>query len=194
VPLDRVASTPEPAPPERSAASTRAPIVVTGRLTDASGKEFRTLRGLVRVTDARGSRPDGADPRRHVFDRRCRSGPIDIGVEASGFRRVARAVTLEEHETERREDFALEPVWTIAVRFVTTDGAKGSTREPPIGTRFWAVAHRKRLRESAFRPELAEVPEKEAMRLAVRETPGTRGKRSGSSTSAESRRPTSVPY
>ncbi|HEV8113881.1 MAG TPA: carboxypeptidase-like regulatory domain-containing protein [Planctomycetota bacterium] len=156
VPLDRMAPPPEIAPPERSAPSTRAPIVLTGRLTNASGKEFRTLRGQVRITDARGVdrmapiqgdtySVDGVAP-----------GTIDIGVEASGFRRVARAVTLEAHETERREDFALDPVWTIAVRFVTTDRGERLDREPPMSAKFWAVATEAPPGER-LPPELAEV-------------------------------------
>ncbi len=144
VPLDRVASTPEPVPPARSAASARAPIVLTGKLTDASGKQLRTSRGNLRITDAGGIASlvpidDGA----YSIDGLA-PGTIDIGIEAAGFRRVARTITLDAQETEHREDFALDAAWTIAVRFLATNGGnfldRRLERELPGGERLWAVA------------------------------------------------------
>jgi len=144
VPLDRTAPPRDIAPPERSAASARAPIVLTGRLTNASGKDFRTLRGQMRITDARGNaKMAPIDGDTYAIDGLA-PGAIDIGVEAPGFRRVARAVTLDEHETEHREDFALDPAWTIAVQFMASDGRNFLDRELErqllSGERLWAIA------------------------------------------------------
>lgn len=49
-------------------------------------------------------------------------GEYELLCSAPGLRYKVRSITLSREETEHREDFVLDPVWTVAIRLVTDDG------------------------------------------------------------------------
>lgn len=90
---------------------------VTGRIGETVGGpntlvEVKGPNGVSSVPVSMGSyRIEDLDP--GTFELRC---------SAPGLREEARSITIAANETEHREDFVLEPVWTVAIGLITTDG------------------------------------------------------------------------
>ncbi len=98
-----------------------ATVALVGRVTGHVGEtvggpntlvELKGANGVSTVPVSMGAyRIEDLDP--GTFELRC---------SAPGLREETRTITIGENETEHREDFVLEPLWTVAIRLMTPEG------------------------------------------------------------------------
>jgi hypothetical protein len=98
------------------------PIVLSGFVSDRAGKAISGLHAEVHVTDSRGTVRDAGIFAGFYSIDGCPDGTLDLGCEAVGFRPVTQRITLDPAEEQHKEDFVLEPGWTISVTILTTNG------------------------------------------------------------------------
>ncbi len=141
------------------------PIVLRGSVTDRDGAGIGVPRARVTVTDASGRTQFAPIGKGAYRIGGLEPGPFDLGCDVFGFRHAIRTISLRSAETEHREDFVLESVWTIAIRLVTPEGRNLLDRnlraELPVGFIVGVVA-------TVDPPEERLVPRSFKWRLAHR--------------------------
>ena len=120
---DRAGSNDVPEPATTDAAVEHAPIHLHGSivLTSSESDTYANV-SLVDHDGKQETRDPGKGPvRAFAFDG-VAAGEYFLEASAEGHRSERRTIVLRPEETDRCEDFTLEPLWILSVRVVTPDG------------------------------------------------------------------------